>query len=417
MNQNRQDLAVVGGGVVGICAALFAQRAGFDVTLIDPREPGSQTSFGNAGIVCGGHYVPTAMPRAPLEILKLALNQTTYACYRPAALPGFLGWLAAFWKESAPVNLYATAREALPAMAHTVALHRKLLNEAGAGELLRDTGWLAVFRSQQDFDAVRPELDFARDAGIPFDVLSMVEARLLEPNLNPVFECAVNWRANSSVSDPFAVSQAYLKLFREAGGSVQQTSALSIQPHDDRWRVETRDGSHYCGQVVVAAGAWSMELLEPLGYRFPLKPKRGYHRHFAAQGNAGLARPVVDDAVGYVLAPMARGIRMTTGIELARIDDPVNEGMVQRVEPYARDLFPLAETLDDEVWMGRRPALPDSLPVVGPAPRHHGLWVDFGHAHLGLTLGPLTGLLLSQMLSGETPIVDPEVFSPRRYAG
>ena len=415
MNETSGDVAVIGGGVVGICAALFAQRAGFSVTLVDPVEPGSLTSFGNAGIVCGGHYVPTAMPRAPMELLKLALNRTTYASYRAEAVPGFLSWLAAFWRASAPENLYQTARDTLPAMGETVGLHRKLLAEADAGHLLWETGWLAVFRNEADFNASAAERDFARSAGVDFDVLSAREACELEPSLNPVFKRAINWRANASVSDPFAVSQAYLKLFLEAGGELRKAKVVSVAPVDGRWRIETDTGPFRSTQVIMAAGVWSAKLLRSLGYDFPLKPKRGYHRHFAPQGNAGLSRPVVDDTVGYVLAPMARGIRMTSGIELAGIDAPVSERMVQRIEPYARGLFPLGESLDEEPWMGRRPALPDSLPVVGKAPRHEGLWFDFGHAHMGLTFAPLTGLLLSQMMSGAKTIIDPRVFAPARY--
>lgn len=212
MNDASNRLAVIGGGIVGICAALFAQRAGHSVTLVEPYEPGSQTSFGNAGIICGGHYVPAAMPRAPMELLKLALNRTTYASYRVGALPGFARWLAAFWKQGAPERLNRTAEATLAAMGETVGLHRKLLGEAGASELLRDNGWIAVFREDADLEGIRAELDFAREAGVSFQQMGPGEACELEPGLKPVFRHAVLWNENASVSDPFAVSQAYLGL-------------------------------------------------------------------------------------------------------------------------------------------------------------------------------------------------------------
>ncbi len=415
MSETGRETAVIGAGVVGIAAALHLQRAGFDVTLIDGEEPGSQTSFGNAGIVCGRHYVPTAMPRAPMEILRLALNRATYARYQPAALPGFAGWLFAFWQETGPRRLYETARRMMPAMAETVALHRGLLNEADAAHLLRETGWLMLYRDEEDYAEGAQERAFAREAGIPFDDMDCAAACELEPNLSPVFSRAVNWRANASVRDPFAVSQAYLGLFMQAGGTLRQQNVTAIHPDGARWRVVDADGARTFDKVVLCAGVWSADLLAPLGYRPPLKPKRGYHTHYAPQGNASLGRPVVDDAMGFVLAQTTRGIRVTTGIELAGREAPASRHMAQRIEPLARELFPLAEALDDEPWMGRRPAFPDSLPIVGPAPRHSGLWVNFGHAHLGLTLAPLTGRLLAEMMTGERPLIDPSVFDPRRY--
>ncbi|MFN0264088.1 NAD(P)/FAD-dependent oxidoreductase [Tepidamorphus sp. 3E244] len=416
MNDETRNIAVVGGGVVGISTALFLQRAGFAVTLIDPEEPGSQTSFGNAGIICGGHYLPATMPRAPLELLNLALNRATYASYRLPAVPGFLRWLAAFWAEGEPGRLGRTAHAATPIMQQTVKLHRQLLGEAGRADLIRDTGFLQVLRSETDFAALETEIAFAREAGVSFDVMDAREACELEPAIRPVFARAIHWHDNASVSDPFAVSQAYLGLFCAAGGTVRQAKVQAIAPGAGQgWQVHAGGEDLAFSQVVVSAGVWSRDLLAPLGYDVPLKPKRGYHRHFSAQGNAGLSRPVVDDAIGYVLAPMAGGIRMTSGIELAGRDAPITERMVSRIEPYARELFPLDKSLDAEPWMGRRPAFPDSLPVVGAAPRHEGLWVNFGHAHLGLTMGPATGLLLSQMVSGEKPMIDSARFAPGRY--
>ncbi|HLJ69881.1 MAG TPA: FAD-binding oxidoreductase, partial [Roseiarcus sp.] len=147
----------------------------------------------------------------------------------------------------------------------------------------------------------------------------------------------------------------------------------------------------------------------------PLGAKRGYHMHYGAKGNATLSRPVLDAEMGYVLTPMARGIRLTTGAEFARRDDPPSSAHLDRLEPFARALFPLAERRDAAPWLGRRPCLPDMLPVIGPAPRRASLWLDFGHHHLGLTLGPISGRLLAEMMTGEKPSLDPRPFSAARF--
>ncbi len=196
---------------------------------------------------------------------------------------------------------------------------------------------------------------------------------------------------------------------------MQAGDARALEQTSGGWSVPAGEAKVQAPDVVVALGAWSSDIASALGYRFPLFVKRGYHMHFGAEGNATLSRPVLDAEFGYVLTPMARGIRLTTGAEFARRDDPPSSAHFDRLEPLARQFFPLAERRDAELWMGRRPCLPDMLPVIGAAPRHKGLWFDFGHQHLGLTFGPVTGLLLAQVMTGETPFTDPAPYRPERF--
>ena len=168
-------------------------------------------------------------------------------------------------------------------------------------------------------------------------------------------------------------------------------------------------------EVVVALGPWSDQVFRPLGYSIPLSVKRGYHLHLAPRGNAVLNHPVLDSDLGYLLAPMNRGIRLTTGVEFAHRDAPPTPVQVEQALPRAHALFPLGEAIDATPWMGARPCLPDILPVIGKAPRHPGLWFDFGHQHHGLTLGPATGRLLAEMMTGETPFADPTPFAVERF--
>jgi D-amino-acid dehydrogenase len=156
-------------------------------------------------------------------------------------------------------------------------------------------------------------------------------------------------------------------------------------------------------------------VLSGLGYRLPMAVKRGYHMHYRSRGNASLGRPVLDEETGFVLAPMERGIRLTTGSEFAERDAPASPVQVDRCEPAARALYPLGERVDPAPWRGARPIFPDSRPAIGRAGRHGGLWMAFGHQHLGFTLGPATGRLLAEMMSGTVPFVDPSPFDPRRF--
>ena len=164
-------------------------------------------------------------------------------------------------------------------------------------------------------------------------------------------------------------------------------------------------------------GPWSMDLLRPLGYRFPFAVKRGYHMHFKPRGDAALDRPVVDVDHGYVLTPMRQGYRITSGIEFDDRDAPPTPVQIERILPQARAIFPLGDAIEREPWMGARPCFPDSMPIVGPAPRHPGLWLDFGHGHLGFTLGPATGRLIAELITREMPFVDPDPFRATRFRG
>jgi D-amino-acid dehydrogenase len=180
--------------------------------------------------------------------------------------------------------------------------------------------------------------------------------------------------------------------------------------------VYTHEGKIEATSVVVAMGPWSEQVTSRLGYRLPLAVKRGYHMHYEAQPEARLNHPVLDIEHGYLIAPMSRGIRLTTGVELARRDAPRTPTQLNAVEPIARTLFPLGARIDGEAWMGARPCTPDMMPIIGPARRHKDLWFAFGHAHHGFTLGAVTGRLVAEMITGESLLVDPHPFRAGRFS-
>jgi D-amino-acid dehydrogenase len=211
------------------------------------------------------------------------------------------------------------------------------------------------------------------------------------------------------------VTKAYAAAFARNGGRVVIGDATTLARTGDAWQVATAEGPVRAPVAVVALGPWTVDVLKPLGYCFPFGVIRGYHRHFRPLGNARLSRPVVDLEKGFVITPMAQGIRLTTGYEFAARDAPPTPVQVGRDLPLARQLFPLGEAVD-EPWLGRRPCLPDSLPLIGPAPRHPGLFIDTGHSHLGFTLGPVTGRLVAEMITGQTPVADPAPFAATRFA-
>ena len=411
----RTDAIVLGAGIVGTCVALHLAKRGLAVALVDRTGVGEETSFGNAGIIEGNTVFPPAFSSDLTALLRIALKRAGEANYHLSFLPKIAPWLLAFRAASQPKQLIETAHLIRPLFASAVREHEALLSEAGAGHYLRKTGWLKVYRKARSFEGLRREFDLATEFGLPLQALDLAGAQELEPSLNPVFEHAVLWPQAASVSNPFDVTRAYAASFRALGGVTVAGDARSLHRSGQRWRVETDEGGLDALQVVVALGPWAGDWLTSVGLRLPFAVKRGYHRHFTAQGNVALSRPVLDADVGYVVTPMEMGIRMTTGVEFAPRDAPPTPVQFDRVMPRARELFPLGPRADETTWMGCRPCFPDSRPVIGRAPGLNGVWLAIGHAHWGLTLGPATARLISEMMAGETPFVDPAPYRAERF--
>ena len=231
----------------------------------------------------------------------------------------------------------------------------------------------------------------------------------------PCSNCSKPDPSSPTSSDPGMLTKDYAALFARRGGRFCKGDARRLAPEPSGWSVATETGSIEAREAVVALGPWSDDVFRPLGYDIPLAVKRGYHMHYGVQGNATLAHSVRDADGGFSLAPMSKGIRLTTGVEFADRDAPPSPVQLARDEPLARELFPLTERLEAEPWMGRRPCLPDMVPVIGKGERHQGLWFAFGHAHHGFTLGPVTGRLLAEMMTGEEPFAEPSRYIANRF--
>ncbi len=299
-------------------------------------------------------------------------------------------------------------------LAFSLSEHERLAGPAGALHYFREGGWLKLYRSEAGLARERVEFPLARHYGLTPREITVDEALTLEPSLRPIFHGAVLWSDPHSVSSPGGVTKAYADYFRTLGGTIVQADARALAPIPGGWRAVTKDGGVDGANAVVALGPWAPDVLRSLGLRLPLAVKRGYHMHYAAADGAGLSRPVLDEEGGYVITPMEQGIRLTTGVEFARRDAHKTPVQLDWTEPLARELFPLGPRLEAEPWMGCRPAFPDMLPVIGPAPGRPGLWLAIGHQHLGFTLGPATGRLIAEMMSGATPFTDPAPFSAAR---
>lgn len=410
------NVIVLGAGMVGISTALHLQKRGRSVVLLDRRGIAEETSYGNAGIIQREGIVPYLFPREWATILRYAMNRSAEASYHPTGLIRTAPFLFRYWKWSTEEGKASTARAMAPLVTRSVDEHEALMGEAGITAMMRRTGYLRLYRDEAALaKSVREDEKVKAAFGVnskPLDKAGLAE---LEPHLRPVFAGGVLLPDPVSVADPGAVGRAYGELLTKRGGTIAEGEAKTLARDGAGWKVMTRDGWISAPEVVVALGPWSTDVTRPIGLAIPLGVKRGYHMHYKAEGNSTLSRPIIDTAFGYAMTQTTMGIRITTGAEFAPRDAAPTPVQLDRVEPHARGMFPLGARTEGQPWLGSRPCLPDMLPVIGPAPGHNGLWLNFGHHHLGFTLGPVTGRLAAEMMTGEKPLTDPTPYRADRF--
>jgi D-amino-acid dehydrogenase len=412
----KADCLVLGAGIVGVATALHLQRLGRQTVLVDRRGPGEETSFGNATLIERSSTFPYMFPRRIGDLLRYALNATPDAHYHLSYAPRVLPWLYRYWRQSNPQNALKIAAAHLPLIENCLAEHEILAAEAGVAHLLRPTGWLDLFRTDEKFAAAQQDFRARAPFGIQSTVLDPAALAEHEPHLTGPFVGGIHLKDPVSVADPYALTMAYVRLFEKLGGRFVNGDGRKITQGAGGWSVPAEAEPVFATDAVVTMGAWSSDVFRPLGYRIPLEVKRGYHMHYGVAGNAGLNHPVLDAEGGYLLVPMGDGsIRLTTGAEFAHRDAKKTPVQLGKVEPIARSVFPLAERKTAEPWMGCRPCLPDMLPVIGRAPRHKGLWFAFGHQHHGLTNAAVTGRLIGEMITGGETFCDPRPYRADRF--
>ncbi|MCZ2497724.1 FAD-dependent oxidoreductase [Xylophilus sp. Kf1] len=410
----RQDILVLGAGMAGTCAALELTLRGHAVTLVDRGTPGRETSYGNAGIIQREAVEPYAFPRDWRSVLSAALGRGPDVHYQWAGLLSAAPSLLRYWRASAPASHQRITQDYARLIEHATTEHARLMSQAGADDLVRREGFRFAYRSEAALQAAcrRAEV-LAQNHGLDYRALDGAAVARAEPALRAPFAGALHWLQPWTVRDPGALVERYARLFRQRGGRLLQGDARSLKAAGAGWQVATDDGPVVAAQAVVALGPWAGAFTRRLGYRLPLFVKRGYHRHY--RDGAALDLPLLDAERGYVLAPMATGLRITTGAEIAGIDARHTPVQLDAAERVVRATLDLGRPVESTPWMGSRPCTADMKPVIGAAPRHPGLWFAFGHGHQGFTLGPAGGRLLADLMEKRRPYIDAAPFSPARF--
>lgn len=409
-------VAVVGAGIVGVSCALHLRRAGHDVILLDPRPPGTATSFGNAGGIVTGAVVPNSTPALRRNLRRILFDKNSPVRLRWSYLPKLAPWLLRFLREGSDTRVRQIAQALQPLVSRAYEAHRELIALSGADGIVRPVGWLKVYASEASFAATQYDRAIMAANGVRFDVLQGDDIRQLEPALAPRFAKALFQPDSAFVSSPRKLTEAYAAQFVHIGGVSLQERVRGITPEPTGVLLDCEFGYRQVDAVVIAAGAWSKELVRQVGDRVLLDTERGYHVNLD-RGRAGeLRRAVVfPDHGGFVLAPMQDGIRLTSGVELAGLAAPPDFSRIRRLIPRALEVLPGLSAQVTRQWMGYRPSTPDSLPVIGRSPRSPHVYYAFGHQHLGLTLGPITGRLIAALVSNRQPEFDVSPYRIERF--
>jgi len=414
-DQSRADVLVLGAGIVGLSVALHLARRGKRVAVVDAGRPGAGTSYGNSGVVTRDSILPLSGPAMLRDLPAYALNRTPRLHLSWPALPELAPWLARFLAAGRPAA-FARGVAALDALMRLAAgEHESLAAEADTGHLLHRDGWLHLYRTAESVGAHAAEHALWRDYGVPFEPLAAADIARLEPHLKPAFAGGAWLTGGLSTPDPGGLCAGLAAHAAARGVRFVTADARTIAIGEGGVHLTAGDATLRADRAVICLGPWSRQVTDRFGYRPPLIAHRGYHVHVPPRGNAGLTRPVYDVDHGYVMAPMRAGIRVTSGIELARKGAAPNPVQLARAVEQARQVLDLGAEVEATPWMGRRPATPDSLPVIGPVPGVPRLWAAFGHGSIGLTAGPVTGRLVAELMGGESPCADPEPYSPDRF--
>ena len=411
----QRDVTIIGAGIVGISAAINLQRDGCKVTVVDRVRPGEGTSLGNAGVFASCGFVPVATPGFAWKAPGMLMDPLGPLSLRWSYMPRMMPWLLSFLRNSSPqaVERIADAMSAL--VGTSVEDHLALAAGTGAEQWVRPSPYLYVYADEAAFQAESYAWGLRRARGVKWAPLRGDAVREFEPALGPDYRFAVVLERHGYTPDPLQLVTALAAHFVSNGGTILQREVKDIEiGADGPTRLLTDQGAVDIGRLVISAGAWSGRLAARLGSPVPLESERGYH--ITLQEPGLMPRyPIMSTGGKFVATPMACGLRAAGIVEFGGLDGPANPDMTRRLLKHVKKLFPGVSTEKYTEWMGHRPSLPDSLPVISRSPHFESVFFAFGHQHVGITAGPKTGRLVADMVAGRVPAIDISPFSVDRF--
>ena len=416
MNATTSDIVIVGAGIVGIATAALLTEAGHTVTVIDRSGIAEQTSKGNAAAFAFSDIMPLASPKIILKAPKWLLDPLGPLSIRPSYLPRLAPWLWQFWKASQPWRLEASiaAQTALMRLAETEMM--ALVERAGIAHMVRHDGSLELHESETEFKATLSGWRRREQAGIAFEHVRGARLAELQPGLSPRFVAGTFVPGWKTVSEPQHFAQALWAHAERLGAVFIKAEASGLEHDSSGQSLRMADGTNRRAKtIIICAGAWSTRLINPVTrLRIPLDTERGYNTTLPP-GTFDLKRQLIFGNHGFVITPLETGLRVGGAVELGGLDLPPNYARAKAMLGKAKSFLPGLETSGGTEWMGFRPSLPDSLPVIGALPEDRSVLLGFGNGHLGLTQSAAMGRLLADLVAGKQPSIDIAACRPDRF--
>lgn len=409
----KREITVVGAGIVGTCCALYLLRDGHDVTLLEREGPGEGCSKGNAGMLETNAICPVAEPGLIRQLPRMLMDPMGPLAVRWSHFPKLLPWLMRFLWQSRDAAARDNAYKLAPLVRHAFDAYGPLLDATGSADLVHETGWLWVFQSEKTLDGMRWQQQMRRELGIEMQFLRGDALFEKAPALDRDTPLGLFFPTTRSCSEPHELVRRLVAGFEREGGRLERAAVTRVEPGAPL-KLHTEDGVRETESAVLACGAWTGAFCQQLGEPVPLNTERGYH---AMLPDAGVPVPVplMFAEHKFVANDMKGGLRLAGTAELGGLNKPADWRRSAQLIQHAKTLLPGLNAENPSYWMGFRPTLPDSLPVIGPSDRHDNLYYAFGHQHLGLTLGALTGRMIADVIGHRTPIVDPGPYGIDRF--
>ncbi len=406
---------VIGAGIIGTAIAHDLQRRGRQVVLVDRDTPGRGASFGNMASIAVTEFMPASRPSVWKQIPGWMLDPEGPVRVRPSYMPRLVPWFLRFIAASRPSKLRALEAQGAALCARALDDTLALLRETGLQDQISDEGCLSLYADEAEFKADRDHIEILERFGFPHEVIGRQAIKALEPELSDSIGLAVRFPQNRSMKDPYTLVLALAERFIALGGRVEQGDVVGFTRSDAMRDVVLKGGRTIpADEVVICAGAFSARLAGMLGEPIPLETERGYHTQIMAPGIT-MKHSIIWPAKAFMVTPTAGGIRVGGTVEMAGLDAAPDYRRAKITVKRAREALPNLRCEDAIEWMGHRPALPDTVPILSASARTKGLFYATGHGHLGLTYAATTARLMGDLITGARPALDLHPYRINRF--
>jgi D-amino-acid dehydrogenase len=416
MREQTRDVTLIGAGMIGLCCALSLQVKGYRVHILDRVAPAESCSFGNAGILVRSGCMPLSAPGLWRSIPAWLADPDGPMAVSWRHIPGLIPWMAKFLRAGQPKNIDAQAKAMLAVNSDCVELYRQLLSGRGHEQLIRDSSYVFIYRTPGEIDLQDWSWRTKINNGVEVAVLNRSELEALEPEISPSFQAAVQVLDQGKTVNPGRLGKTLAEKVLDQGGRISRCQVRQLRSKaDGSVQVTTDSGEIHAQQLVISAGSWSGELARQLGCHIPLEADRGYHLVFENPG-VMLNNPVSVSERLFALSSMEMGLRCAGTSEFGGLHSPPNYNRAQMLGKLAKEVLP-GLNIDSKTseWMGHRPSVPDTVPVISRLPGYEHVYIACGHGHLGLTGAPMTGRIMASLISREPLNIDTQPYRANRF--